>query len=280
MTDGPGWDHDRKIDGRFSRRTSKKTSNRATVLVAGPPGMTEAMEKALGEAVRRGERIAERLHRLLSRGGEKTPVGGTLRPAQIQAGALWEHSAGGGVRRPSCCPRRTAGPAQPLSTGDATPPARRRRSRNSCRPSAWAVHVDPELVGLITRPPEAYDRHFPREFRRCARLETETTPAGWFFRAGGSVDRILVSVGAPCSRWSSSRTGAGGGDRGLSVASRRSAPSGRRSPAHDRQCEHGSGQGDQRSFEVAVLPQDASALSYCRHRRGAWLRLACLTDAR
>ena len=51
MTDDPGWDGEsRKIDGQFFEEYLEGDLNQYTFLVAGPPGMTEAMEKALGEA--------------------------------------------------------------------------------------------------------------------------------------------------------------------------------------------------------------------------------------
>ena len=51
MTDDPGWDGEsRKIDAHFFEEHLEGDLNRYTFLVAGPPGMTEAMEKVLGEA--------------------------------------------------------------------------------------------------------------------------------------------------------------------------------------------------------------------------------------
>jgi ferredoxin-NADP reductase len=51
MTDDPGWDGEsRKIDARFFEEYLEGDLNQYTFLVAGPPGMTEAMEKVLGEA--------------------------------------------------------------------------------------------------------------------------------------------------------------------------------------------------------------------------------------
>ena len=50
MTDDPGWDGEsRKIDAQFFEEYLEGDLNQYTFLVAGPPGMTEAMEKALGE---------------------------------------------------------------------------------------------------------------------------------------------------------------------------------------------------------------------------------------
>jgi Na+-transporting NADH:ubiquinone oxidoreductase subunit NqrF len=51
MTDDPGWDGEsRKIDARFFEEYLEDDLNEYTFLVAGPPAMTEAIEKALGEA--------------------------------------------------------------------------------------------------------------------------------------------------------------------------------------------------------------------------------------
>jgi NAD(P)H-flavin reductase len=51
MTADPGWDGEsRKIDGQFFEEYLEGDLNQYTLLVAGPPGMTEAMEKTLGEA--------------------------------------------------------------------------------------------------------------------------------------------------------------------------------------------------------------------------------------
>jgi ferredoxin-NADP reductase len=51
MTDDPGWDGEsRKIDAQFFEDYLEGDLNEYTFLVAGPPGMTEAMQKALGEA--------------------------------------------------------------------------------------------------------------------------------------------------------------------------------------------------------------------------------------
>ena len=51
MTAEPGWDGEsRKIDAHFFEEHLEGDLNRYTFLVAGPPGMTEAMEKVLGEA--------------------------------------------------------------------------------------------------------------------------------------------------------------------------------------------------------------------------------------
>jgi ferredoxin-NADP reductase len=51
MTDDPGWDGEsRMIDAQFFAAYLDGDLNRYTFLVAGPPEMTEAIEKALGEA--------------------------------------------------------------------------------------------------------------------------------------------------------------------------------------------------------------------------------------
>ena len=51
MTADPGWDGEsRKIDGQFFEECLEGDLNQYTFLVAGPPRMTEAMEKALAEA--------------------------------------------------------------------------------------------------------------------------------------------------------------------------------------------------------------------------------------
>jgi ferredoxin-NADP reductase len=51
MTADQGWDGEsRKIDAQFFEEYLEGDLNRYTFLVAGPPGMTEAMQKALGEA--------------------------------------------------------------------------------------------------------------------------------------------------------------------------------------------------------------------------------------
>jgi ferredoxin-NADP reductase len=51
MTADPGWDGEsRKIDAHFFEEHLEGDLNQYTYLVAGPPGMTEAMEKVLGEA--------------------------------------------------------------------------------------------------------------------------------------------------------------------------------------------------------------------------------------
>jgi Na+-transporting NADH:ubiquinone oxidoreductase subunit NqrF len=51
MTDDPDWDGEsRKIDAQFFEEYLEGDLNQYTFRVAGPPGMTEAMEKALGAA--------------------------------------------------------------------------------------------------------------------------------------------------------------------------------------------------------------------------------------
>jgi ferredoxin-NADP reductase len=51
MTEDPGWDGEsRKIDTQFFHEYLEGDLNQYTFLVAGPPEMTEAMEKALGKA--------------------------------------------------------------------------------------------------------------------------------------------------------------------------------------------------------------------------------------
>ena len=51
MTEDPGWEGEsRRIDAQFFDEYLEGDLNRYTFLVAGPPAMTEAMGKALGEA--------------------------------------------------------------------------------------------------------------------------------------------------------------------------------------------------------------------------------------
>ncbi|HET9286439.1 MAG TPA: FAD-dependent oxidoreductase [Gaiella sp.] len=58
MTDDPGWDGEsRRLDRQFFEECLEGDLNRYTFLVAGPPAMTEAMEKALGEAGVREENV-------------------------------------------------------------------------------------------------------------------------------------------------------------------------------------------------------------------------------
>jgi ferredoxin-NADP reductase len=58
MTDDPIWDGEsRKIDAQFFEEYLEGDLNQYTFLVAGPPGMTEAMEEALGEAGVKDENV-------------------------------------------------------------------------------------------------------------------------------------------------------------------------------------------------------------------------------
>ena len=51
MTADPGWDGEsRRVDGQFFEEHLDGDLNQYTFLVAGPPGMTDAMQKALGDA--------------------------------------------------------------------------------------------------------------------------------------------------------------------------------------------------------------------------------------
>jgi ferredoxin-NADP reductase len=51
MTQDPGWDGEtRRIDAQFFRDYLGESLNQCTVLVAGPPGMVEGVQKALEEA--------------------------------------------------------------------------------------------------------------------------------------------------------------------------------------------------------------------------------------
>jgi ferredoxin-NADP reductase len=58
MTQDPGWEGEsRKVDAQFFKDYLDGDLNRYTFLVAGPPGMTEGMQKALAEAGVREENV-------------------------------------------------------------------------------------------------------------------------------------------------------------------------------------------------------------------------------